>query len=90
MFTHNFHSQLWQKGQKMSNVSLEEMCRIYKVLLPHFITLSEEAQGHDVSFTLTTAPDGVIALVAKEPSGHTQIIKQTSDQANITYKFGNI
>ena len=74
----------------MSNISLEDMARIYKMFLPHFVTISEEAEHHDVCFSLTTAPDGTIAFVAKEPNGHTQIIKQDRDQASFTYKFGNI
>ena len=74
----------------MSNITLEDMARLYKMFLPDFITLSEESEGHDVSFEITIAPDGTIAFVAKEPNGHTQIIKQNRDQDSFTYKFGNI
>lgn len=74
----------------MSNISLEDMARIYKMFLPHFTTISEEAEHHNVCFNLTTSPDGTIAFVAKEPNGHTQIIKQNRDQDSFTYKFGNI
>ena len=74
----------------MSNISLEDLARLHKMFLPDFITLSEEAESHDVCFTLTTSPDGTIAFVATEPNGHTQIIKQDRDQDSFSYKFGNI
>ena len=74
----------------MSNISLEDMARIYKMFLPHFTTISEEAEHHNVCFNLTTAPDGTIAFVATEPNGHAQIIKQDREQASFTYKFGNV
>jgi hypothetical protein len=74
----------------MSNISLEDMARIYKMFLPHFVTISEEAEHHNVCFSLITFPDGTIAFVATEPNGHTQIIKQNRDQESFSYKFGNI
>ena len=74
----------------MSNITLEDMARLYKMFLPDFITLSEEAESYNVCFNLTTSPDGTIAFVATEPNGHSQIIKQDREQASFTYKFGNL
>ncbi len=77
------------------SITLEEMCPIYKALLPHFQTLVEEANHYGVTMEVSVSPTGDIFFTSKEKVGdsiHFNQIKQGKTfvgESSMNYKMGN-
>ena len=94
MLTHNFQRLLWQKGIKMS-ITLEELCPIYKAMLPRFTTLLEEATHYGTTLEVSVSPNGNITFTSKETDNGVlryNSISQGKDHVGescFSYKLGN-
>lgn len=77
-------------------MNLESMAHIYKAMLPHFVTLLEEANHYGVSLEVSVSPEGEITFTSHERKNdkvHYNVIKQGKDHVGescFSYKLGNI
>ena len=77
------------------SITLESMCPIYKSMLPHFITLAEEAKHYGVSFEVCVSPEGNITFNSKEIDNdvmHFNTISQGTNhvgESSFNYTLGN-
>lgn len=77
------------------SITLEQLCPIYKAMLPHFTTLLEESQEYGVTLEVGVSPDGRISFTSKEINDGKvfyNTITQGADHVGescFSYKLGN-